>query len=304
MLRRTATSRRRRWRRSGTGSTRYYSPPSGSTFEDLIGREYAAWKRPGLGLTKDFALGFSPDSVRSSLDGPGEGLSLADGLDFAKVFAHLDRVPQTLTYLNMPKVRQRVAGSQMIQGFISTHPDARPVLDLFMGADFTGMGVGSTAIEVDGGTRTTTFGPSGLSGGAFSTGMIAAIAVPNLLNAIDRGKQKRTMADLRSIGTAIEEFSIDNNVYPGPTAGWVSVDKIESSVAPIYIRKLPALDGWGHSIMVWSDGNNYLIVSPGKDGATSREWTVHDEGGSTAAFADDIVFGNGSFVQWPEGKQQ
>ncbi len=251
-----------------------------------------------------FALGFSPNSVRASLDGPGEGQSLADGADFKEVFAHLDKVPQTLTYLNMPKVRQRVAGSQIIQGFLSTQPDAKPFVDLFMGPDFTGMGVGSTAVEVDGGTRTTTFGPSGLSGGAFSTGMIAAIAVPNMLNAIDRGKQKRTMADLRSMGTAIEEYSIDNNVYPGPTAGWVSVSQIESSLAPTYIRMLPDLDGWGHAIMVWSDGNNYMIVSPGKDGEISREWTIHDEGGATSTFADDIVFGNGSFVQWPEGKQQ
>ncbi|NIM01008.1 MAG: prepilin-type N-terminal cleavage/methylation domain-containing protein, partial [Acidobacteria bacterium] len=45
-------------------------------------------------------------------------------------------------------------------------------------------------------------------------GIIAAIAIPNLLNAIDRGKQKRTMADLRSIGTAVEEYSVDNTVYP------------------------------------------------------------------------------------------
>ena len=45
-------------------------------------------------------------------------------------------------------------------------------------------------------------------------GIIAAIAIPNLLNAIDRGKQKRTMADLRSVGTAIESYSIDNNLYP------------------------------------------------------------------------------------------
>ena len=28
-------------------------------------------------------------------------------------------------------------------------------------------------------------------------GIIAAIAIPNLLNAVDRSKQKRTMADLR-----------------------------------------------------------------------------------------------------------
>ena len=40
-------------------------------------------------------------------------------------------------------------------------------------------------------------------------GIIAAIAIPNLLNAIDRGKQKRTMADLRTLGTAIESYAID-----------------------------------------------------------------------------------------------
>ncbi len=34
-------------------STRYYSLPSRSTFEDLVGRDYAAWKRPGLELTND-----------------------------------------------------------------------------------------------------------------------------------------------------------------------------------------------------------------------------------------------------------
>ncbi|HEX4825179.1 MAG TPA: prepilin-type N-terminal cleavage/methylation domain-containing protein, partial [Candidatus Polarisedimenticolaceae bacterium] len=45
-------------------------------------------------------------------------------------------------------------------------------------------------------------------------GIIAAIAIPNLLNAIDRGKQKRTMADMRSIGTAVESYAVDQNVYP------------------------------------------------------------------------------------------
>src|SRR5258706_1489699 len=45
-------------------------------------------------------------------------------------------------------------------------------------------------------------------------GIIAAIAIPNLLNAIDRGKQKRTMADMRSVGTAVESYAVDNNVYP------------------------------------------------------------------------------------------
>ncbi|MEO6327242.1 MAG: prepilin-type N-terminal cleavage/methylation domain-containing protein, partial [Thermoanaerobaculia bacterium] len=42
-------------------------------------------------------------------------------------------------------------------------------------------------------------------------GIIVAIAIPNLLNAIQRAKQKRTMADMRSIGTAIEAYAIDHN---------------------------------------------------------------------------------------------
>ena len=45
-------------------------------------------------------------------------------------------------------------------------------------------------------------------------GIIAAIAIPNLLNAIQRGKQKRTMADMRAVGTAVEAYAVDNNLYP------------------------------------------------------------------------------------------
>ena len=45
-------------------------------------------------------------------------------------------------------------------------------------------------------------------------GIIAAIAIPNLLNAINRGRQKRTMADMRSIATAVESYEVDFNFYP------------------------------------------------------------------------------------------
>ena len=45
-------------------------------------------------------------------------------------------------------------------------------------------------------------------------GIIVAIAIPNLLNAIQRAKQKRTMADMRSAGTAAEAYAVDFNHYP------------------------------------------------------------------------------------------
>ena len=131
-------------------------------------------------------------------------------------------------------------------------------------------------------------------------GIIAAIAIPNLLNAIDRGKQKRTMADLRSMGTAIEEYSIDNNFYPVST----TVATLEAEVSPAYMRKLPERDGWGVAFFVDTDPSEYTLGSCGKGATSCASLTLVGTGGKTTTFASDIIFSNGSFVQWPEGKQE
>ena len=128
-------------------------------------------------------------------------------------------------------------------------------------------------------------------------GIIAAIAIPNLLNAIDRGKQKRTMADLRSLGTAIESYSIDNNVYP--TAA--NMTTLEGVIEPIYIRTSPDSDGWGRTFIVASTNTLYTVGSGGKDGGAL---TLVSGGGATTSFNDAIIFANGQFVQWPEGTQR
>jgi type II secretion system protein G len=44
--------------------------------------------------------------------------------------------------------------------------------------------------------------------------ILAAIAVPNFLEAQTRSKVSRTKADLRTVATALESYRIDNNVYP------------------------------------------------------------------------------------------
>ena len=128
-------------------------------------------------------------------------------------------------------------------------------------------------------------------------GIIAAIAIPNLLNAIDRGKQKRTMSDLRSIGTAIESYAIDVNYYP--TAATTAA--LAGAVQPIYIRNLPLVDGWNNGLVVASTTTGYTVGSGGKDGGAL---TVVGAGGPTQDFDDAIIFINGQFVQWPEGQQQ
>ena len=76
-------------------------------------------------------------------------------------------------------------------------------------------------------------------------GIIAAIAIPNLLNAIDRGKQKRTMADMRSIGTAVESYAVDNNVYPVATT---AADPQDDRRSRRYMKNMPSTDGWNNTL--------------------------------------------------------
>ena len=35
------------------------------------------------------------------------------------------------------------------------------------------------------------------------------------MNAIDRGKQKRTMADIRAVATAVDSYAVDHNARIG-----------------------------------------------------------------------------------------
>jgi len=49
-------------------------------------------------------------------------------------------------------------------------------------------------------------------------GIIAAIAIPNLLSAMQRARQKRTMGDMKALGNAIESAFTDCGAYP-PTDG-------------------------------------------------------------------------------------
>src|SRR5687768_125539 len=52
--------------------------------------------------------------------------------------------------------------------------------------------------------------------------ILAAIAVPNFLEAQTRAKVTRMKADMRSVATALETYAIDNNKYPfdWDSRGW------------------------------------------------------------------------------------
>lgn len=140
-------------------------------------------------------------------------------------------------------------------------------------------------------------------------GILAAIAIPNLLSAVQRGKQKRTMGDMRALAVAIEAYAVDHDVYPTATCagglftsvGTTLVNTSFSSLTPTYISNAPKKDGWGHFFLYGrgSGGSAYNIWSPGRKG-TPGTLTC----GTTTNFNDDIVYSNGTFLQWPEGAQR
>ncbi len=131
-------------------------------------------------------------------------------------------------------------------------------------------------------------------------GIIAAIAIPNLLNAIDRVKQKRTMADIRSVGTAVESYAVEISNYPIYASETDVSGGMENLVEPVYILEVPLVDGWQNNLRYQTDanGNEYTILSIAKDGVKGT-----NGGGTTNDFDCDIVFQNGGFFQWPEGTQ-
>jgi len=125
-------------------------------------------------------------------------------------------------------------------------------------------------------------------------GIIAAIAIPNLLGAIGRARQKRTMSDMRSIATAIEAYAVDHGWYPIGDLGVV-----KAIVDGQYVKSIPALDGWVQDFHVTSVTGQYTILSTGRDrtlGSAIVRGTTHN-------LDCDIIYSNGSFVQWPEGIQ-
>src|SRR4051794_36911155 len=134
-------------------------------------------------------------------------------------------------------------------------------------------------------------------------GILAAIAIPNLLTAMQRSKQKRTMADIRTIATAWEARATDQNSYAAAGYSWPATDvtytELSSRLAPTYVKTLPQNDGWGNAYGYANstDGQVYGIRSKGKD----NSYTNSQPPGPTTTFDSDIVYSNGAFVGFPEG---
>jgi general secretion pathway protein G len=139
-------------------------------------------------------------------------------------------------------------------------------------------------------------------------GILAAIAIPNLLNAVQRSRQKRTMADIKALAAAIEAYHVDSSQYPAAacppgvytSAGALLGTDSFTNLTPTYIGQVPQRDGWGNFMHYGLDAAavNYNVRSLGRNGAANALVC-----GTTTNFNQDILFSDGVFLQWPEGAQ-
>ena len=138
-------------------------------------------------------------------------------------------------------------------------------------------------------------------------GIIAAIAIPNLLSAIQRGRQKRAMGEVRSIATAAQSYATDTNIYPiaGTYAALTGVQAV-TDMTPDYIKTIPNPDPWNTSYWYRGRHESFAASSLGKDGVTDITPVLDTSniGTNTNCFECDIVFVGDNFWQKPEGKQR
>lgn len=174
-------------------------------------------------------------------------------------------------------------------------------------------------------------------------GIIAAIAIPNLLEAMERARQKRSVQSIKTMCIAMQSFTVDWTGYPSPAhdgdpaAQWslIVMDGATPIVVPDLIQALPTGDGWGSPLgckfgpaggqiqphlnevvsshfAIWSLGSDRTGVAlpdgSGPAPALAAGWCNDPQVAlgtmESHCFQSDIVWGDSHFQQSPEGKQK
>jgi type II secretion system protein G len=129
-------------------------------------------------------------------------------------------------------------------------------------------------------------------------GIVAAIAIPNLLVALQKGKQKATMGDMKSVGTALEIYTTDNSMVPN--ADLVTLNTATYFI-PFYIKVLPLTDSWGTAWEYLSGGSpsdQYSVTSYGRDKNVASVDVMYQVT-KLGDFDNNITFSNGQFTLGP-----
>ncbi len=142
-------------------------------------------------------------------------------------------------------------------------------------------------------------------------GLLAAIAIPNLMSAIQRARQKRGMGDLRTMATTFSMYYLDTDHYPvAQTTFKGFTGPVYWAVVPAYCKALPLYDSWQkpYGYASTSNGSDFGLVCTGSDGLFEDRGTIavfaNMQRTTTHCFENDVVWVDDSFLILPDGKQK
>ena len=146
-------------------------------------------------------------------------------------------------------------------------------------------------------------------------GIIAAMLIPNLLDAFQKAKQKRTMADMKVIGTAMFSWLTDQSTAAaGAATTSIDLTQYGTQLAPAdlttvlvsqYIQQIPTIDGWKSPYQYYLRTDNphgtqvMAIRSLGRD-KTAEGDTYTITGFDPTDYDRDIVCADGFFGRAPQ----
>jgi prepilin-type N-terminal cleavage/methylation domain-containing protein len=159
-------------------------------------------------------------------------------------------------------------------------------------------------------------------------GIIAAILIPNLLDALQKAKQKRTMSDLRNMGNSWMSWLTDQvgaasaggtKVYSTDghtTKSYVQMyEYLHPTGTFFYMQEIPQIDGWRFPL-VYTQNTQLLESNVMAIFARCRgnAWDAGADptGGQTfpvqaflaTDYDHDIIWADGYMVMWPEGTKR
>ncbi len=153
-------------------------------------------------------------------------------------------------------------------------------------------------------------------------GLLASIMIPNLLDALQKARQKRTMTDMRGIGIGWMSWQSDQTgaasagqqMFNTQPLADVPYDTMVTFLTPsntfFYVQKLPAADPWGTPYRFKKTAGNrsesIFLCSAGRDDVfTACELDqIPVQRFLTTDYDQDIIWADGVFVRWPEGSNQ
>ena len=150
--------------------------------------------------------------------------------------------------------------------------------------------------------------------------IIASLIIPYLIDGLQKAKQKRTVGDMRNVGTCWMSWLTDQvsagaaGASPGSHTYDISqlteIDRddlfasLYQSQSFFYCQDIPGYDGWGYGFQYFQNTETLLGANVMAIRSAGRDSDSYEVGAFVGTNYDlDMVWADGLFIRYPAGIQ-